>query len=249
MAAKKTILITGATSGIGESLLRLYCANGYQVVACGRNKIKLNQLAQTYENIIPVAFDITNKKEIALAAQKIKTITQLDILLLNAGDCQYIDNVKAFNGDLFANIIATNLQSMGYLLEYFLPKVPKQGQLVFISSSATILPFSRAEAYGASKAGVDYLANNLRLDLCAENISVTLVHPGFIKTPLTDKNDFSMPFLLSSEQAAQRIYQGVNVRKRYLHFPKRLTLLLKALALCPNFVWQSITTDNKKLKG
>ena len=148
---------------------------------------------------------------------------------------------------LFASVIATNLQSLGYLLEHFLPKVTDGGQVVFVSSSATLLPFPRAEAYGASKAGIDYLAKTLRLDLKSENIDVTLIHPGFIKTPLTDKNDFPMPFLLSSQQAASRIYQGVSARKSYLHFPKRLTLTLKLLALFPDFVWQSIILRSNKV--
>jgi short-subunit dehydrogenase len=112
--------------------------------------------------------------------------------------------------------------------------------VVFVSSSATILPFPRSEAYGASKAGMDYLAKSLRLDLVSNDISVTLVHPGFIKTPLTDKNDFSMPFLLTSEEAAQRIVKGVKAQKNYIHFPKRLTLLLKLFSLLPSSLWQSL---------
>ncbi|AZQ82969.1 SDR family NAD(P)-dependent oxidoreductase [Colwellia sp. Arc7-635] len=246
MNAKRTILITGATSGIGESLLHHYLANDYQVIACGRNKAKLKQLADSHADVIPVAFDITDSEQIKAAAAELKQIARIDILMFNAGDCRYIDNAKAFDGELFASVIATNLQSLGYLLQYFLPKVDAGGQVVFISSSATLLPFPRAEAYGASKAGIDYLANSLRIDLKAQDIAVTLVHPGFIKTPLTDKNDFSMPFLLSSQQAASRIYQGVSAKKSYLHFPKRLTLLLKLLALFPDVVWQSIALKSEK---
>jgi len=246
MSSSPTILITGATSGIGESLLHHYCAKGYQVIACGRNQQKLNQLADSYANVLPVAFDITDHEQVSQAANKISEIPNIDILMLNAGDCRYIDNAKAFDGQLFADVIATNLQSLGFLLEHFLPKVAAGGQVVFVSSSATLLPFPRAEAYGASKAGMDYLAKCLRLDLAAENITVTLIHPGFIKTPLTDKNNFAMPFLLSSQQAADRIYQGVSARKSYLHFPKRLTLMLKLLALLPDFIWQNIALRNEK---
>jgi NADP-dependent 3-hydroxy acid dehydrogenase YdfG len=247
MDSKRTILITGATSGIGEALLHHYSASGFQVIACGRNQEKLTQYAQSYSNVIPLAFDITDNKQVAQAANKLKKIKSIDILMLNAGDCRYIDDIKAFDGQLFASVIATNLQSLGYLLEHFLPKVAGGGQVVFVSSSATLLPFPRAEAYGASKAGIDYLAKSLRVDLKAENIAVTLVHPGFIKTPLTDKNDFPMPFLLSSQQAASRIYQGVSDRKSYLHFPKRLTLALKLLAFCPDFIWQSIILRSHKI--
>jgi NADP-dependent 3-hydroxy acid dehydrogenase YdfG len=243
---KRTILITGATSGIGESLLYQYLANGYQVIACGRNQQKLQQLAHDNPNVIPLVFDITDRQKIIEAAETLNELSSIEILMLNAGDCRYIDNAKAFDGELFASVITTNLLSLGYLLECFLPKVSAGGQVIFVSSSATLLPFPRAEAYGASKAGMDYLANSLRLDLKAENIEVTLVHPGFIKTPLTDKNNFSMPFLLSSEQAASRIYQGVSARKSYLHFPKRLTLLLKLLALLPDVVWRNIALRNNK---
>jgi NADP-dependent 3-hydroxy acid dehydrogenase YdfG len=246
MNRPRTILITGATSGIGESLLHRYLAYGYQVIACGRNEVKLKQLAHDNANVTPLAFDITDTEQTCKAANKLSEIKHIDILMLNAGDCRYIDNAKAFDGALFASVIATNLQSLGYMLGYFLPKVTAGGQVVFVSSSATILPFPRAEAYGASKAGIDYLAKSLRLDLKAENIAVTLVHPGFIKTPLTDKNDFPMPFLLTSEQAASRIYQGVSARKSYLHFPKRLTLIMKLLALLPDFIWQSIVLKNEK---
>lgn len=89
---------------------------------------------------------------------------------------------------------------------------------------------------------MDYLANSLRLDLAEHNIDVTLVHPGFVKTPLTDKNDFNMPFLMTSNEAASRIITGVDKRKRYLHFPKRLTLLLKFISYLPSSLWQKIIT-------
>lgn len=246
MSTQATVLITGATSGIGEALLQQYLANGYRVIACGRNKEKLTQYEQDNSNVIALAFDITDSEQIHQAASKLAEIERIDILLLNAGDCRYIDDVKAFDGQLFADVITTNLQSLGYLLQCFLPKVGAGGQVVFVSSSATLLPFPRAEAYGASKAGIDYLANSLRIDLAAQNIAVTLVHPGFIKTPLTDKNDFPMPFLLSSQQAASRIYNGVKAKKSYLHFPKRLTLLMKLLALLPDAVWQKLILKSEK---
>ena len=120
----------------------------------------------------------------------------------------------------------------------------KGGQVVFVSSSATILPFPRSEAYGASKAGMDYLANSLRLDLAEHEIDVTLVHPGFVSTPLTDKNNFAMPFILTSEQAANRMLVGIEKRKKYLHFPKRLTLIMKLFSLLPSSLWQSLMTKN-----
>lgn len=232
------VLITGATSVIGEALAKRYASNACEVIACGRNQEKLNRLALD-PLIDTLAFDITDPSSIEKQAQ---SISDLDILILNAGDCEYIDDAKHFDGALFARIITTNLTAMGYLLEYLLPKVKSGGQLVLVSSSATILPLPRAEAYGASKAGVDYLAKVLSIDLAKENIGVTLVHPGFIKTPLTDKNTFTMPCLLSSEEAAKRIYQCVKNKRSYLHFPKRFTYLLKLLSCIPSPWWRKLVS-------
>ena len=235
MARDKTVLITGATSGIGKSLCGHYLNQGYNIIPCGRKQIVLDEFEASA--LSTLCFDITDDAAINQAASQVKS---LDILVLNAGDCRYIEDPIGFDADLFAGILNTNLRSMGYLLQAFLPKLNAGGQVVFISSSATILPFPRSEAYGASKAGVDYLANSLRLDLAGKNIDVTLVHPGFIKTPLTDKNDFNMPFLLTSNEAALRIFEGVKARKKYLHFPKRLTWMLKIFSFLPANIWQFI---------
>ena len=234
-------LITGATSGIGASLFHLYVTKGYRVIACGRDPEKLSSIAhKAYKTL---AFDVTQKHEVKQALDKIERV---DLLILNAGDCLYIDDAKHFDGKAFENIININLVSLGYLLTYLLPQVASGGQVVFMSSSATLLPFPRAEAYGASKAGVDYLANSLRLDLYKHDIGVTLVHPGFVRTQLTDRNNFKMPFLLSSEQAAERIYKGVRQRKDYLLFPKRLTLIMKFIAFLPHSFWRFLL--RKELK-
>lgn len=243
MLTKKKVLITGATSGIGDALVAQYSNDTHTVIACGRNPEKLSKLCQQNQACETLQFDITNESQIKDAAEK---TSQLDIIIFNAGDCLYIDDVMQFDANAFASIINTNLTSLGYLVKYFLPKINKGGQLVFISSIATQLPFPKAEAYGASKAGVDYFANSLRLDLMSHDISVSLVHPGFIKTPLTDKNDFPMPFMLTANDAATRIYQGVKSRKNYLHFPKRLSLLLRLFRLLPNVVWQSLIRRTSK---
>ncbi|TYK66205.1 SDR family NAD(P)-dependent oxidoreductase [Colwellia echini] len=239
----KTILLTGATSGIGLALFEQYVSRGDKVIACGRDEAKLARLApRAYKTC---QFDLNSPDEIKAAMQSLSldnVLAQVNIVILNAGNCRYIDDAKQFDGQLFQDIITTNLTALGWLLQGALPKLRSGSQLVFVSSSATILPFPRSQAYGASKAGIDYLANSLRLDLLKEGIDVTLVHPGFVKTPLTDKNDFNMPFLITSEQAATAIIAGVDKRKRYLHFPKRLTLLLKLFSLLPASLWQKIIT-------
>lgn len=230
----KNILITGATSGIGEALCLNYQKQGHHIIACGRNEQKLAQLA-TYQNIDVIAVDLCDELQVS---EKLQHLTALDLVILNAGSCEYIDDAKHFDGKLFARVINTNLVSMGYCLGALIPKIPAGGQLALVGSSASFLAFSRAQAYGASKAGVAYLARTLALDLKAQKIDVSLISPGFVKTPLTDKNDFKMPMQISAEQAAIEIVNGLQKRTFDIHFPKKFTYILKTLSLLPDSWWQ-----------
>ncbi|WP_462159957.1 SDR family NAD(P)-dependent oxidoreductase [Pseudoalteromonas sp. GB56] len=227
------VLITGATSGIGEALALKY-ADKASVFACGRSQTKLDELAN-HDNITAVRFDITDLADIK---QQVESLPELDIVVLNAGSCEYINDAKHFDSALFERVIRVNLISLGYCLEAMLPKIKSGGQLVIVSSSVTYLPLTRSEAYGASKAGATYLAKCLEIDLA--DIDVSIVHPGFVKTPLTDKNDFPMPMAISAEEAAQYMYKGLQRRHKEIHFPKRFTVFLKLLRALPWFIWSKL---------
>ncbi|MEO2268551.1 SDR family NAD(P)-dependent oxidoreductase [Pseudoalteromonas pernae] len=227
------VLITGATSGIGEALALKYATDAH-VFACGRSQDKLDELAQ-HDNITAVRFDITDLADIK---QQVESLPEFDIVVLNAGSCEYINDAKHFDSALFERVIKVNLISLGYCLEAMLPKIKSGGQLAIVSSSVTYLPLTRSEAYGASKAGATYLAKCLEIDL--PDIDVSVVHPGFVKTPLTDKNDFPMPMAITAEQAAQYMYKGLKKRHKEIHFPKRFTLFLKLLRALPWFIWSKL---------
>jgi short-subunit dehydrogenase len=111
--------------------------------------------------------------------------------------------------------------------------------IVGISSLAMLVPFSKAEVYGASKAALSYFLKSLRMDLRASHIDVTEVLPGFVTTPLTSKNTFNMPFVMSAEEAALRIVQGVRSRPRTFAFPKRLFWLLRLWSHLPA-LWERL---------
>ncbi|WP_448568250.1 SDR family NAD(P)-dependent oxidoreductase [Thalassotalea ganghwensis] len=239
----KQIVITGASSGIGQALAKAYAERGENVYACGRNQSKLAQMAKDNEHIHPVIFDVTEPEQIKQAASDVPTI---DLLVLNAGDCQYIDDVINFESEKFKQVIKVNLLSLGDLLHEFLPKLSQGGRVVFISSLATVLPFTRNQAYGSSKAAINYLAESLAVDLANTSINVTLVQPGFVKTPLTDKNDFEMPFIMTPEEAANRIISGLDHGKSSIVFPKRLAWLLTFLSWLPSsWVQPILQKDNK----
>ncbi|WP_016957377.1 SDR family NAD(P)-dependent oxidoreductase [Catenovulum agarivorans] len=233
----KSILITGASSGIGKALALHYAEQGNEVFAGGRNKQRLVELCLHRPNLHPFVCDLTNSKEIKSATDN---LSLLDIVILNAGSCEYIDNPMQFDGELFARVINTNLISVGYCLQHLLPLIKKGGQLVLVSSSAQFLPFPRATAYGSSKAALTYLARTLEIELKPHGIGVSVVHPGFVETPLTAKNDFDMPGIISAEQAAQAIVKGIAAGKAEINFPFAFICFLKFFTLLPRFVWQKV---------
>jgi NAD(P)-dependent dehydrogenase (short-subunit alcohol dehydrogenase family) len=232
------VLITGASSGIGEAIARrlsLEC----KVIACGRNREKLQQLV-TECGVTPLPFDVSVRAEVITSSEH---VAELDWLILNAGTCEYIDEPSKFDSVLFERVIKANLLSIGYCLESLAPKLKSGGKLVVMSSSSVLLPLPRAEAYGASKAAVTYLAQTLAIT--RPDIDVIAVHPGFVTTPLTAKNDFPMPFEMSSSDAASRIIKGIKGGKRKIEFPKRLVWLMKCLACLPDSVWLKIARRMK----
>lgn len=234
------VLITGATSGIGEELTKLYAQQDWQVIACGRNLQKLHELQKYLPNIEQLSFDITESAQIAEAADSL--VSSLDVVILNAGECEYIEDPMHFDSALFERIMRVNLLSVGYCLEYFLPKIRRGGRLAIVSSSASYLPLPKASAYGASKSAVNYLANTLRLELKKFEVGVSLICPGFVKTPLTDKNNFAMPMRVSADFAAKSIYFDIEAGKDEIHFPHAFTQILKLLSILPYSWWRRIAS-------
>ena len=226
------VLITGATSGIGRQLALDYRRSGWQVWGCGRDGERLHALAD--EGIIPLQFDGRDSAAMAVIAADLPA---LDLLILNAGNCEYMDLAEGFDGALFARVIETNLIATGHALAAFLPRLVSGSRLAIVGSSVSWLPLPRAEAYGASKAALDYLAATLRLDLATRGIGVTLIRPGFVQTPLTAKNDFPMPCLVTVEEASRAIMSGLAAGRHQIHFPRRFIWLLRLLGALPTGLW------------
>ena len=115
----------------------------------------------------------------------------------------------------------------------------RRGQIVGIASLSAVVGFPRAEAYGSSKAAVNYLLESLRLDLFNESIDVTIVNPGFVETPMIGNNDFPMPFIISANKAAEKIIAGIEARKFKVQFPKRLYSILALAAVFPSLWYRA----------
>ncbi|MFE8726973.1 SDR family NAD(P)-dependent oxidoreductase [Aeromonas hydrophila] len=226
------VLITGATSGIGFQLALDYRRAGWQVWGCGRDGERL--LALGRHGITPLQFDGRDASAVSEAAAG---LPRVDLVILNAGNCEYMDVAEGFDGALFARVIETNLVATGHALAAFLPLLGAGGRLAIVSSSVSWLPLPRAEAYGASKAALDYLADTLRFDLAGKGIGVTLIRPGFVATPLTAKNDFPMPCLVTVEEASRAIMDGLTAGRHQIHFPRRFIWLLRLLGALPVGLW------------
>jgi short-subunit dehydrogenase len=238
--APYTVLITGASSGIGYELALRYLEQGARVLVLARSEDRLAQLTKQFpQRCLPVKVDLSDAEDSWRAGEWINQQVQyLDLAILNAGTCEYVD-VKHLSREPFDKVMAINWQGTVNSLLFCLPLLRKKNsqtqraQLVGISSMASILPMPRSQAYGASKVAIEYLFNSLRVDLASEPIDITLVRPGFVKTPLTDRNDFPMPFAQTTAEAANNIMTGINKRHWLVQFPWPLVLMMNTIACLP----------------
>ncbi|MDI9245444.1 SDR family NAD(P)-dependent oxidoreductase [Marinobacter sp. CHS3-4] len=239
LQSPSNIWITGASSGIGEAVTKVLVEHGHHVIVTGRRQEALDELKRSGDDKITTArADTTNREDLSAIEGSLESHGSLNMAILNAGTCEYLD-VSQYDSSVIENNVVTNVVGTARSLDIALPALRRSVQkgepatLVIVSSSAWWFPFGRAEGYGASKAALTYFAHALRADLAAEGIDVVVVSPGFVKTPLTDKNDFPMPFLVSAEDAANRIVKGLSKGKREIAFPKRFTWSLKLLGALP----------------
>lgn len=233
------IWITGASSGIGEALTKALIQQGHHLIVTGRRQEALDELQKAGGDKVTTArADTTSRDELTAIAEQLESGGDLDMAVLNAGTCEYLD-IKEYDSEVIEKNVTTNVVGTARSLDIALPalrrsvKNGRQATLVIVSSSAWWFPFGRAEGYGASKAALTYFAQALRADLAAEGIDVVVVSPGFVKTPLTDRNDFPMPFLVTAEDAADRIVKGLRKGTQEIAFPKRFTWSLKLLGALP----------------
>ncbi|MDG3087669.1 SDR family NAD(P)-dependent oxidoreductase [Vibrio hannami] len=229
------VLITGATSGIGNQLAKDYADEGYFVWACGRNFEQLGELEEYSNNIRTIGFDISDLESTKLHLESLSP--EPSLWIFNAGTCEYIDDGR-MDAELVGRVFSANVQGLVNSIEATQPMYRSGHRIAVVGSIASELALPRAEAYGASKAAVSYIARALAVDLKNSGVNVTTIFPGFVKTPLTDKNTFSMPMIVSVKEASLAIRNGIKAGKSNIYFPKRFTSILRAISLLP-YEWQS----------
>ncbi len=232
---EKKIWITGASSGIGKAVAEKFAKEGWKVAISARRKELLDEMAKN-PNIFSFPLDVTQEDQVNETFLKIiENFNDLDICFFCSGTYnpkneQEIDTnkIKSTMNTNFIGIVNCVKSAESFF------KNKKSGQISIVSSIAGYRGLPNSSGYGPSKAALTNFAESIYFNFKKYNVKISIVSPGFIKTPLTDKNEFKMPFLRSTEFAAEKIYTGlVNSKSFEIDFPKQLTLTLKFLRILP----------------
>lgn len=227
--------LVGASSGIGEATAHELHQRGARVIVSARNAAALERFCQAHPGALTLPCDVTDAAQLEQATREAVRIGgRLDMVMFCAG---HYRPQRATQFDLAEMLRHQHINYVGALnlLDAVLPVLLRQGagHLSLVSSVAGYVGLPQSLAYGPTKAALTNLAETLYLDLCDRGIGVSVINPGFVRTPLTAQNEFHMPALITPEQAAREILSGWADGRFEIHFPRRFTLWLKALRMLP----------------
>lgn len=247
----KNILITGASTGIGSELVRQLSGYNCNLFLVARREELLLDLAESFNKKSKIAFyktDVAQKEEVKKTFNRIiKEFGRIDIAILNAGIDQKT-RVTNFNSEDAEITMGVNFFGLVNWIELLLTDFMKErrGTIIGVTSLADVKGFPGSGYYCASKAAASHLLESLRIDLKKFNVKVITVKPGFVKTPMTDKNDFYMPFLIDVEKAVRIMIKGIIKEKRVIEFPLMTALSTKILKCMPYSVFEFIFSKEIK---
>ena len=245
----KVIWITGASSGIGKALAIKFAKEGWKVAISARRENLLNEIAKTYNDIFPYPLDVTDSKKCELVFNSIKEkFKNVDISVFSTG-IHDPKSEKSLDLNKVRQIMEVNffgtINSVNAVYKYY--KERKSGQISIVSSVAGYRGLPAGGAYCASKSALTSFAESLNFDMKRNNVRVSLISPGFIKTPMTDQNDFPMPMIKTPEFAAEEIYNGLVKKNAFeIHFPKSFTFIMKILQILPNWAYFKLVEKGMK---
>ncbi len=233
----EVVWITGASSGLGGALARRMAQAGQTVAASARRRDKLEALAVEAGGglIRPFPLDVEDPEALRAAVAQIeREAGPIGQAVLNAGTHQPVDP-RALKVEDFRRLVEVNLMGTVHCLAAVLPGMIARGRgrIAIVASVAGYRGLPSAAAYGMTKAGLINMAEALRVELAPLGIVVQIVNPGFVRTPLTDRNAFPMPFLMDPEDAADAFYRGLQSDRFEISFPKRLVWIMKLLRCLP----------------
>lgn len=237
--------VTGAGKGIGRALALRLARDGWTVAISARTQADLDAVASEAAQgaIKGFPLDITDEAGTAKTVAAIETdLGPIDLAVLNAGTHVPV-TLDAFSPEPFRKLLDTNVMGAVYGLTQLVPRFVERGRgrIAVVASVAGFRGLPSASAYGASKAAVINMCEALKPDLEAKGVELTLINPGFVETPLTDKNDFPMPFLITADKAADAIAKGLGRSGFEIAFPWRFAMLMKLLRILPDRLFFMLT--------
>ena len=232
----KLVWITGASTGIGREVALQLAARGVTVAVSARSAEKLEGMG---ENIKPYPLDVTDAAAVAKTIAQIEAeLGPIDLALMGAGAYAPIamDQIKP---ELFASIMNVNYMGVVNAVAALVPIMRQRGRghIAWIASVSGYRGLPKASAYGPTKAALINLAESLKPELGALGLTVSVVNPGFVETPMTKANDFPMPFLMKPEDAARRTIDGLAKGKFEVAYPTRFVAILKFTRLLPYAIY------------
>jgi len=245
----KKIWITGASSGIGKALAIKFAKEGWQVAASARRENLLKDLNNQNSNIHSFPLDVKNEDETKnIFKNIIKKFETIDISVFCTG-IHDPDAEKKLSSEKIREIMETNffgtLNCIMAVNSYFRER--ENGHIAVVSSVAAYRGLPAASGYCASKSALTSLAESLYFDFKRYGVRVSVISPGFIKTPMTDKNKFPMPMIKSPEFAAEKIFIGLTKKNAFeIHFPKPFTIMMKLLKIMPNWIYLLVAEKGMK---
>jgi 3-hydroxy acid dehydrogenase/malonic semialdehyde reductase len=210
MSNKRIVLITGATSGIGEATARLLASNHFKLILCGRRKDRLQTLAaelKAHTEVTTLSFEVRHQKEVAAAIASLpQAWKEVDVLINNAGNAHGLDPIQTGSLDDWDAMIDINVKGLLYVTKEILPVMVKRngGHIINIGSIAGKEVYANGNVYCASKFAVDALTKGMRIDLNTYRIKVTAIHPGLVET------EFSLVRFKGDEARASSVYNGMD---------------------------------------
>lgn len=243
----KVVFLTGASSGIGEALAFAMAKRGATVGLVARRKDLLDDLADRCTKAggkaRAFAVDVTDEVAVADAADDIRgEFGRIDILIANAGIGGNDDDTRSYKPQSVKRVIDINLLGAVNAVHAIVPYMIDRGEghIVAISSLAGFRGLPKSAAYSASKAGMTAFFESVRLDVKHKGIDVTIIQPGFIKTPLTAGRHNKMPFLMELEAAIPLFLKAIEKKKRFAAFPWQLATIVRAGKFMPAWLYDRI---------
>jgi len=236
-------LIIGGTFGIGYELSKIYLKKSKNLIILGRNDEKLDEISKEFSNsqtnVITKKLDVTSIEQCKQnLTSVIDELGSIDLIIYSSGFYKP-NNTFDVDLDLYRKTIEVNFMGLINVMSVILPffKQQQKGHIAMISSLAGFFGLPNSSGYGPSKAAMMNYSESIYNDCKKNNIHVSIINPGFVKTRLTDQNKFKMPFLMSAEEAAKIIYNGLEKKKYDITFPFMMSLIFKTLKILPKPVF------------